>query len=140
MSANTSIKAKISIDPFENKIKIIDDNNQALDLLNTGHKTIIKMSVINSIISKSSEYKEQPFPFLTDAPTSSLGAKDTESYLRLISEIFEQSIVLSKDFEESLDFKSKKIKVGSIFNLKPINIDNAKESSLTNTYTTISKV
>ena len=75
LSHNTSIKAKISIDPFENKIKIIDDNNQALDLLNTGHKTIIKMSVINSIISKSSEYKEQPFPFLTDAPTSSLVQK-----------------------------------------------------------------
>ena len=140
LSHNDSIKAKVSIDPEENEITIIDDNGEPLDMLNTGHKTIIKMSVINSIISKSSEYKEQPFPFLTDAPTSSLGPKDTEAYLKLISNVFDQSIVLSKDFEEIKDFKSKNIKVGSIFNLKPVNLDNTKESSLTNTYTSINKI
>ena len=72
-------------------------------MLNTGHKTIIKMSIINAIITKSSEYKIEPFPFLSDAPTSNLGVKDTLSHGDLITNIFDQSIVLSKDLSENLE-------------------------------------
>ena len=98
------------------------------------------MSIINSIITKSTEYKEQPYPFITDAPTSSLGQKDTESYLKLVSEIFEQSIVLSKDFEESINSIGDQISIGTIHNLIPVNIDTSIDSSLTNTYTKITKI
>ena len=140
LSHNTSIKAKIKIDPDDNTIEIVDQDGEELNLLNTGHKTIIKMSIINSIISKSSEYKNQPYPFVTDAPTSSLGEKDTISYLKLVSTIFGQSIVMSKDLFGNMDEIKKTIKIGSIYELNPKKVDESKESTLKNTFTLISKV
>ena len=137
---NSSIEAKVEIDPKSNTIEIIDSNNEDLSMLNTGHKTIIKMSIINAIISKSSEYKNEPFPFLTDAPTSNLGVKDTLSYVDLISNIFGQSIVLSKDLSENIQDLKKNDKIPSIFNFTTINIDETKKSSLENTYTKIEKI
>lgn len=137
---NSSIEAKVEIDPKSNTIEIIDSNNEDLSMLNTGHKTIIKMSIINAIISKSSEYKNEPFPFLTDAPTSNLGVKDTLSYVDLISNIFGQSIVLSKDLSENVENLKNNDKIPSIFNFKTINIDKTKKSSLENTYTKIEKI
>jgi len=98
------------------------------------------MSIINAIISKSSEYKNEPFPFLTDAPTSNLGVKDTLSYVDLISNIFGQSIVLSKDLSENIQDLKKNDKIPSIFNFTTINIDETKKSSLENTYTKIEKI
>ena len=137
---NSSIEAKVEIDSKSNTIEIIDSNNEDLSMLNTGHKTIIKMSIINAIISKSSEYKNEPFPFLTDAPTSNLGVKDTLSYVDLISNIFDQSIVLSKDLSENIQDLKKNDKIPSIFNFTTINIDKTKKSSLENTYTKIEKI
>ena len=139
LSHNSSIKAKIEIDPSLNTIEIVDKDGEELNLLNTGHKTIIKMSIINSIISKSSEYKNQPYPFVTDAPTSSLGEKDTISYLKLVSEIFDQSIVMSKDLFGNMEDIRKTVELGSVYELSPMKIDETKESTLKNTYTIINK-
>lgn len=137
---NKSIEAKVEIDAKSNIIEITDLNNEDLSMLNTGHKTIIKMSIINAIITKSSEYKNEPFPFLSDAPTSNLGVKDTLSYVDLITNIFDQSIVLSKDLSENLEDLKKNKKVTSIFNLAPVNIDINKPPSLENTFTKIEKI
>jgi len=137
---NSSIEAKVEIDSKSNIIEITDKNNEDLSMLNTGHKTIIKMSIINAIISKSSEYKNQPYPFLTDAPTSNLGVKDTLAYVDLISNIFEQSIVLSKDLADKIEALKNNNKITSIYNFKPVNIDESKNSSLNNTYTKIEKI
>ena len=137
---NKSIEAKVEIDAKSNIIEITDLNNEDLSMLNTGHKTIIKMSIINAIITKSSEYKNEPFPFLSDAPTSNLGVKDTLSYVDLITNIFDQSIVLSKDLSENLEALKKNKKVTSIFNLAPVNIDINKSPSLDNTFTKIEKI
>ena len=53
---NRSIEAKVEIDAKSNIIEITDLNNEDLSMLNTGHKTIIKMSIINAIITKSSSF------------------------------------------------------------------------------------
>lgn len=137
---NSSIKAKVEIDAKSNTIEITDLNDEELSLLNTGHKTIIKMSIINAIISKSSEYKNESFPFLTDAPTSNLGVNDTFSYVNLISNIFDQSIVLSKDLSEKIDKLKINNKITSIFNFTPVNIDKTKDATKENTYTLIEKI
>ena len=137
---NSSIEAKVEIDSKSNIIEITDKNNEDLSMLNTGHKTIIKMSIINAIISKSSEYKNEPYPFLTDAPTSNLGVKDTLSYVDLISNIFGQSIVLSKDLSENIEGLKKNPKIPAIFNFTPVNIDETKKAALENTYTKIEKI
>jgi DNA sulfur modification protein DndD len=137
---NSSIKAKVEIDAKSNIIEITDLNDEELSLLNTGHKTIIKMSIINAIISKSSEYKNESFPFLTDAPTSNLGVDDTLSYVNLISNIFDQSIVLSKDLSEKIDTLKINNKITSIFNFTPVNIDKTKNAVQENTYTLIEKI
>ena len=62
------------------------------------------------------------------------------SYVDLISNIFDQSIVLSKDLSENIQDLKKNDKIPSIFNFTTINIDKTKKSSLENTYTKIEKI
>ena len=45
----------------------------------------------------SNEYKNKSYSFITDAPTSDLDDGTTKLYYKVISEEFEQSIVLTKD-------------------------------------------
>lgn len=68
---NNSIKGVIKINADTNIINVYDEDGKTW-IPSTGHLTLIKMSVINAIISKSNEYRGKSFPFITDAPSSSL--------------------------------------------------------------------
>jgi len=55
------------------------------------------MCIINAMVLVSNEYKNKSYSFITDAPTSDLDDGTTKLYYKVISEEFEQSIVLTKD-------------------------------------------
>ena len=84
-----------------NKIRVlnVDDSGRELKNYNTGHYTLMKMCIINAIISLTNDYKNTAYPFITDAPTSNLDEKATFAYLQSIS-TFDQSIVITKDIFE----------------------------------------
>ena len=69
-----------------------------------------------------------------------LGKKDTISYLKLVSDIFDQSIVMSKDLFGNMDEIKESIKIGSIHELNPVKLNENKDSTLKNTYTIINKI
>lgn len=133
---NNSIKGVIKINPETNIINVYDEDGKSW-IPSTGHLTLIKMSIINAIITKSNEYKGQSFPFITDAPSSSLDDPTTRSYSEVISDIFEQSIIMTKDLisiksELSKDSRVKKL---MILETKTEGVDG--KATLSNTYTTI---
>lgn len=118
-SVNKTIDGQIKIDRETYRVLNIDDDGRELQNYNTGHHTLMKMCIINAIISLTNEYKNASYPFITDAPTSNLDDKATFAYLESISKTFEQSIVITKDIsEDEIQEIKKKNYISSLFFLK----------------------
>jgi DNA sulfur modification protein DndD len=60
--------------------------------------TSMHISILFAISKLASEIKEENFPMIFDAPTSSFGENKTAQFLNLISETDNQKILLIKDF------------------------------------------
>ena len=118
-SVNNTIDGYIKIDRETFRVLNVDNEGRELENYNTGHYTLMKMCIINSIISLTNEYKDASYPFITDAPTSNLDNKATFAYLKSISKTFKQSIVITKDIDENEIDDIKKIDyVKGLFHLK----------------------
>lgn len=118
-SVNKTIDGYIKIDRETFRVLNVDNDGRELENYNTGHYTLMKMCIINSIISLTNEYKDASYPFITDAPTSNLDNKATFAYLQSISETFKQSIVITKDIDENeIDNIKNKDYVKGLFHLK----------------------
>ena len=118
-SVNNTIDGYIKIDRETFRVLNVDNDGRELENYNTGHYTLMKMCIINSIISLTNEYKDASYPFITDAPTSNLDNKATFAYLQSISETFKQSIVITKDIDENeIDNIKNKNYVKGLFHLK----------------------
>jgi DNA sulfur modification protein DndD len=57
-----------------------------------------KISILFAISELASEIKEENFPMIFDAPTSSFGESKTAQFLNLVYETKNQKILLLKDF------------------------------------------
>lgn len=132
---NNSIKGVIKINSETNIINVYDEDDKPW-IPSAGHLTLIKMSIINAIITKSNEYKGQSFPFITDAPSSSLDDPTTRSYSEVISEIFEQSIIMTKDLLSIKGELIKDPKVKKLMILETKTEGKDKRATLSNTYST----
>jgi hypothetical protein len=118
-SVNKTIDGIIKIDRDTYRVLNVDDDGRELHNYNTGHYTLMKMCIINAIISLTNDYKDESYPFITDAPTSNLDENATFAYLNSISSTFEQSIVITKDISEDEIEKVKKLEyINSLFQLK----------------------
>ena len=60
---------------------------------------IKKMSIINALLSLNQEAMNVYYPFISDAPTSNFDIETTFKYLLGIKDIFEQTIIMTKDVE-----------------------------------------
>jgi DNA sulfur modification protein DndD len=60
--------------------------------------TSMHISILFAISELASEIKEENFPMIFDAPTSSFGENKTAQFLNLIYETENQKILLIKDF------------------------------------------
>lgn len=118
-SVNNTIDGFIKIDRETFRVINVDGEGRELENYNTGHYTLMKMCIINAIISLTNDYKDASYPFITDAPTSNLDEKATFAYLESISNTFNQSIVITKDISEDEIEKIKdKDYVSGLFHLK----------------------
>jgi hypothetical protein len=106
-----------------------------------GHYTLMKMCIINAIISLTNNYKDASYPFITDAPTSNLDDKATFAYLRSISKTFEQSIVITKDIsEDEIEEIRQKDYISSLFFLKIKNNTGNEKMNRKEAYSTITPI
>lgn len=104
---------------YKGNVKIGDDYSIEFDAgLNTSHEDRKKMSIINALLSLNQEAIGTYYPFISDAPTSSFDIETTHKYLLGIKDIFDQSIIMTKDVdlnsEQYKDLESQH-KVSKIF-------------------------
>jgi len=85
---------------YKGEVKIGDDYSIEFDAgLNTSHEDRKKMSIINAMLSLNQDAIGTFYPFISDAPTSSFDFETTHKYLLGIKDIFEQSIIMTKDID-----------------------------------------
>lgn len=86
---------------------------------NDGHDVLMKMCIINAILTLTQKATEIFYPFIVDAPTSKLDDSHTSSYLKAISEAYEQSIVFTKDlpiqFQNEMENNDNVVKIYSLY-------------------------
>jgi DNA sulfur modification protein DndD len=76
--------------------------------------TSMHISILFAISELASEIKEENFPMIFDAPTSSFGENKTAQFLNLIFETENQKILLIKDFLQT-DKATKKLSIKKEF-------------------------
>ena len=76
--------------------------------------TSMHISILFAISELTSEIKEENFPMIFDAPTSSFGENKTAQFLNLIFETENQKILLIKDFLQT-DKKTKTLSIKKEF-------------------------
>jgi DNA sulfur modification protein DndD len=99
-------KSKVHIELQEDG-KIFYKPNQSL-------ATSMHIAILFAISELASEYREEGYPMIFDAPTSSFGETKTAEFLNLIYETGNQKILLLKDFL-AIDEKSKQLSVKQSF-------------------------
>lgn len=83
---------------YKGRIEIDDDYTIKFDAgLNTSHEDRKKMSIINALLSLNQEALGIHYPFISDAPTSDFDPITAHKYLLCIKDIFEQTIIITKD-------------------------------------------
>ena len=87
---NVGSKTEISIDLYQNNRKFHKPNESL--------ETSKNMSVLFAISELASDIKEENFPMMFDAPTSSFGETKTKDFLNLIYETGKQRIIMFYDF------------------------------------------
>ena len=138
---NKTIDGNIKIDRETFRVLNVDNEGRELQNYNTGHYTLMKMCIINAIISLTNNYKETSYPFITDAPTSNLDDKATFAYLESISKTFEQSIVITKDIsEDEIEEIKKNDYIKSFFFLKIKNDTGNEKMNRKEAYSTITLI
>lgn len=89
---------------YKGNVKIGDDYSIEFDAgLNTSHEDRKKMSIINALLSLNQDAMGIYYPFISDAPTSSFDIETSQKYLLGIKDIFQQSIIMTKDVDVESD-------------------------------------
>ena len=79
--------------------ELIDNNGNPLVQLNTGNIILIKLATIMAIISaRQGTRTTDLYTLITDAPMSVFGEDYTIGFCRTVSQVYKQSIIMSKEF------------------------------------------
>jgi DNA sulfur modification protein DndD len=104
---NVAGKTAITIELQEEDGTIVHRPNQSL-------LTSMHISILFAISEIASELREERYPMIFDAPTSSFGETKTAEFLNLIYETDNQKILLIKDFL-TIDETTKKLSIKNEF-------------------------
>ncbi|BAV07710.1 DNA sulfur modification protein DndD [Filimonas lacunae] len=103
--------------------EIIDSNGNPLLGLNTSNIILVKLSAIMAIISAKGNSGDL-YTLITDAPTSVFGEDYTIGFCKTISKVYQQSIIMSKEFYKNQELKNEllknpDIKIGRVYTITP---------------------
>jgi DNA sulfur modification protein DndD len=113
---------------------LVDNYNEKLVQLNTGNIILIKLATIMAIISaRKSTNETDLYTLISDAPTSVFGEDYTLGFCSTISQVYNQSIIMSKEFYKNQNLReqllqSSDIKLGKVYMITP----NLEEADRTN--------
>jgi len=105
--------------------ELIDENGTVLHQLNTGNIILIKLATIMAIISaKQGTRTTDLYTLITDAPMSVLGEDYTIGFCKTVSQVYRQSIIMSKEFYKNIELRNRllkddEIKLGKVYLITP---------------------
>lgn len=125
LESSNSPKGYLVIDPETYEILVLDEGERKD--INQGNEVAAKMSVINSILSLSSEKIGKDYPLIADAPSSVFDQDNTKTYTEKINETFTQVILMSKDYSapENLNFISGLSSISKVYFIENKKIDDS---------------
>lgn len=125
---NKAVRGRIKLEKQANgnyMPKNLDSEGRILTSINDSNIILIKLAVIMAIISaKKSSPAADLYPLITDAPTSKFGDNYAIGFCRVASQVYSQSIVISKDFYQKLDLQQRLFsevgeKLGNVYLIEP---------------------
>ncbi|MDX1718706.1 MAG: hypothetical protein R3353_00970 [Salegentibacter mishustinae] len=101
---------QVYIDIIDGEIRRVDKEtgDEVIGSDNESQETLIRFSIINSLLKISSEKFGDSFPLIADAATSSLSWENTFHFTSHIGDNFDQVILFSKDYLEAVTNDSTK--------------------------------
>ncbi len=125
---NKSVRGRIKLEKQANgnfMPKNLDSEGRILSSINDSNIILIKLAVIMAIISaKKSSPAADLYPLITDAPTSKFGDNYAIGFCRATSQVYNQSIVISKDFYNKPELQQRLFlesgeKMGNVYLIEP---------------------
>jgi DNA sulfur modification protein DndD len=89
---------KTSTDPDKREIRLEDSNGVFVVSPNQALKTTMYMSVLFAVSELTTIKRENDYPLIFDAPTSSFAPQKESDFFNVISDIKKQCIIFSKSF------------------------------------------
>jgi DNA sulfur modification protein DndD len=127
-AGNQGVKGRIQLVKKEGYYmpQNVDAKGNELANINASNIILIKMAVLLAIISaKEDSNATQLYTLITDAPSSTFGENYTLGFCKTVSQVYKQSIIMSKDFlankilQDGL-LNSKQVpKLGNVYLIQP---------------------
>lgn len=105
--------------------ELLDDEGNKFTNINTGNLLLIKLATIMAIISaRKSTHDTYLYTLISDAPMSVFGEDFTIGFCMTTSQVYRQSIVMSKDFYKNDSLRnqlmtSDNINLGNVYMITP---------------------
>lgn len=126
------------------RIELYSDNGTRIENPNGALKTTMYMSVLFAISQITTLKREQDFPLIFDAPTSSFGGFKEDTFYNVIDTIDKQCVIVTKDLlnidkatgQKALDFDTINKLSCSVYRIEKVEPFNDKDLSTIQTVVT----
>ena len=125
LSARGIIKLKELSNGKNYMPELVDENGNILHQLNTGNIILIKLATIMAIISARKASRDTDlYTLITDAPMSVFGDDYTLGFCKTVSQVYKQSIIMSKEFYRNETLRkqlltNEEIRLGKVYMITP---------------------
>lgn len=125
LSARGIIKLKELTNGKNYMPELVDENGNILHQLNTGNIILIKLATIMAIISARKASRDTDlYTLITDAPMSVFGDDYTLGFCKTVSQVYKQSIIMSKEFYRNETLRNElltneEIRLGKVYMITP---------------------
>jgi DNA sulfur modification protein DndD len=100
LAGAVSIIATLKISRNDMKMELVDAEGEPVPDPNSANWMAAKVALVTSVLKLAKERLARSYPMISDAATSDMDELNAINYVRVSSEIFEQTIILSKDFSK----------------------------------------
>jgi DNA sulfur modification protein DndD len=133
---NMSARGIIKLTEYDGNYtpELVDSEGNQLSQINMGNILLIKLATIMAIISARQNTRDtQLYTLISDAPMSVFGEDYTIGFCKTVSEVYRQSIIMSKDFYKNDKLRhqllnSDEINLGQVYMIKPNLPEGERES------------
>lgn len=134
MSARGIIKLRELSNGKNYMPELVDEQGNVLLQLNTGNIILIKLATIMAIISARQGARDTDlYTLITDAPMSVFGEDYTIGFCKTVSNVYRQSIIMSKEFYKNKELRTQlltntEIKLGKVYLITPSIPENSRSN------------